>query len=207
MNQPSFISHAQVVPAEAPRRRGGLGLLSVLAIVVAVLSGALSGGLLFVQKIYKDKVLAATARLEEIQAKTQIASLERVKSLQDRIDIARTMLGEHIYASQALNFVEKNMLEETRMHTFSFVDGVIKMQLTTPNFTVFAQQLQHFRTVKDAVKASSFDQPTLGEQGDVTFAVSITLKDDWLRTLPESASAREEDLIDLELPLPGEDES
>ena len=205
MNQPNFISHAQVVPPVSTPRQGGLGLLSVLAIVVAVLAGALTGGLFLVDRLFTDKVAAAVKRLEEIQGKTQLASLERVQSLQDRIDIARAMLGEHVYASQAFEFVEKNLLETTQIHSFNFADGVVKMQMTTPNFTVFAQQLKHFRGLDEVIKTFSFDQPTLGEQGNVTFAVSITLKEDYLRTPPEASGVAEEE-VDLTSRLPGEEE-
>src|SRR3989344_9549476 len=182
MNQPNFISHAQVAPPTSTPRQGGLGWLSVLAIVVAVLSGALTGALFFVDKLYSDKVSGAVKRLEEIQKKTQLASLERVQGLQDRIDIARTMLGEHVYASQAFNFVEENMLETTQIHSFNFAEGVIKMQVTVPNFITFAQQLKHYRTLSESVKTFTFDSPTLSERGDVTLVLSITLKEDYLRT-------------------------
>lgn len=200
MNQQSFITHAQVVPPPVVPRQGGLGLLSVLAIVVAVLSGAVTGGLFLFQKSYDSKVDAAKGRLVKIQEKSQIASLERVKSLYERIEIARTMLQEHQYASQAFNFVEAHTLAEVSINTFSLADGVISMNLTVPNFTRFAQQLRHYRSTKNEVKSFTFKEPTLTDAGDVKFDVALTLTSEYLRTPPE-IDAPVGDTADLTQPL------
>ncbi len=188
MNQQNFVSHAPVSPpAAAPRPQGGLGIFGVLAIIIAVLAGVLTGAIFLVAQWYQTRVGDAVERLKKIKEESQLASLEEVRSIQERIDLARMMLEEHTYPTHALEFAEQQLLEQTRMHSFAYSDGAINMQLTVPSFLVFAEQLNHFRTLAGKVADVKFDSPTLTDRGDVTFDVSIKLEEGHLRTSPSRA--------------------
>jgi hypothetical protein len=183
MNEGKFIAHTGSAsqPSRVPRQ--GLGLFSVLAFVIAILSGAATGGLVFLESTYKTRVDDSLQRLEEIKEKTEIGSLLKVLDVQNRIELASTLLAGHVYPSQAFNFVEDNTLDLVSIQDFGYSDQVINLKLSSPTYLVFAQQIKHLRR-QEAIEMFEFSPPTLTDTGDVVVSLKITLKEDFIRQQP-----------------------
>ena len=181
MDQPQFISHAKVVatPSLVPRR--GLGLFSALAFVLAVLGGAVTGGIILVDKSTQASLEEARKNLLKLRQDIEFDSIKQAQSLQQRIDIARQLLGGHLYASRGFDFVELHTLPTTRITAFSYTNGKIKIDEVTRGFVPFAQQIKYYRSLGDNfVKSFTFQNPTLNDKGEAVFSVEITLSPKFL---------------------------
>ncbi len=185
MEQAQFISHAQVTqPSLVPRR--GLGIFSALALVFAVLAGAVTGGLVLIEKSTLATLEAERTDLKKIRQDIEFESIKQAQSLQQRIDIARGLLGQHQYTARAFDFAENYTLLPIRLKSFSYNLGVVKMDATAPGFVVFAQQIKYYRSLGESViKSFTFQNPTLNEKGEVNFVVEITLSPKYLATIAE----------------------
>ncbi|KKU86441.1 MAG: hypothetical protein UY14_C0001G0020 [Parcubacteria group bacterium GW2011_GWA1_47_9] len=183
MNEGKFIPHTQAIPpSRVPRQ--GLGLFSVLAFIVAVLAGAATGATVFLDKNYQNQVTEAVGRLKKIQEKIEIESFRKVLDVQNRIQIASDMLKEHVYPSQAFNFVEDHTLDTVRVESFGYTAGVLLLRLRAPSYLDFAQQIKHYRSLRDVEKIN-FKPPGLTDKGQIIFDVDITLTKDFIRRRPE----------------------
>ena len=183
MAQPQFISHAQVVPPSLVPRRG-LGIFGALAIVLAILGGALTGGLVLLEKTTKTNLENARKDLTALKSSADIDSIKQVQDLQMQINAGASALSQHIYATQAVNFIEKNTLDDIRIASISFDNGSLKGEFVAPGYIAYAQQIQYFQKQADAVEALKPGPPMLSTQGGVSFVFEIKLKDSYLRTKP-----------------------
>jgi hypothetical protein len=195
MEDPKFISHSQLAPPTTVPRQG-LGLFSVLAIVVAVLAFAFSGGLFLLAQSNEQQKTALVGKLKELRDESEIASLKNIKSVQERIEAAKTILKGHVYASQAFIFAERHTLSTIKIRSFDFTKEGVKMELTADGYLEFAQQIKYYRDadLRGIIKSYSFKPPILGDKGQVDFSVDITFTPEYLRTKPtaEAADASEE---------------
>ncbi len=193
MEEQKFISHSQITPPTAVPRKG-LGIFSVLAIIVAVLSFAFTGGLFLLKQSNEQQKETVITALKELRDETELASLQNIKSIQDRITIAKKVLGEHVYASQAFIFAERSTLSSVNIRSFDFSNDTVKMSLTASGYVEFAQQIKYYSdsTLKDIIKSYTFKPPVLTDRGTVDFSVDIELTSEYLRTRPLASSASEQ---------------
>ncbi|MEK7631212.1 MAG: hypothetical protein AAB417_04295 [Patescibacteria group bacterium] len=203
MEEQKFISHSQLSPPTTVPRQG-LGLFSVLAIVVAVLALAFTGGLFLLKKSNEQQKTKVVEKLKELQDETELASLKNIKSIQDRIAIAKKVLDGHVYSSQAFIFAERHTLDSIKIRSFDFAKESVKMELTAEGYLQFAQQVKYYRNpeLKSIVKSYSFKPPTLTDRGAIDFAVDVILTPEYLRTRPGAAPVSTEDDIVLPPPPP-----
>ncbi|MSR76552.1 MAG: hypothetical protein EXS68_03090 [Candidatus Ryanbacteria bacterium] len=189
MEDQKFISHSQLAPPTTVPRQG-LGLFSVLAIVVAVLALAFTGGLFLLKKSNEQQKTAVVDKLKELRNETELASLQNIKDIQDRIAIAKRVLDGHVYATQAFIFAERYTLATIKIRAFDFAKESVKMDLTADGYLEFAQQIKYYRDpdLKGIIKSYSFKPPTLTDRGAVDFAVEVVLMPEYLRTKPTVAS-------------------
>lgn len=188
MSDTQFISHAQVVPPTLVPRKG-LGLFGALAVVLAILSGVLTGALVLLKKSMQDQVANAEKQLVQVRTDTEVDSIAEAQALQSRIEKGYQLLNGHVYASQSFNFVEDNILGVVDLKSFSFAAPKIKVDLTAPGYLEYAQQIRYLRTMQDTHKDIvdfTPSPPTVSKSGKVSFSVDITLSDAYLHSKPGS---------------------
>ncbi len=202
MEEPKFISHSQLAPPTAVPRQG-LGLFSVLAIIMAVLAFAFTGGLFLLKQSNEQQKAAILEKLKELKDETELASLKNIKDIQDRITIAKKILDGHVYSSQAFIFAEQSTLVPIKIRAFDFSKDTIKMDLTASGYVEFAQQIKYYRDsdLKKSIKSYTFKPPVLNEKGQVDFGVEIVLTPGYLRTKPKAASMSPDEVIESRLPV------
>ncbi|MDA1334899.1 MAG: hypothetical protein O2794_02685 [bacterium] len=183
MAETQFISHSQVVPpAMVPRR--GIGLFGAVGIVVGILAAALTGGLVVLERSLAASADDAKGRLVELRRELEIDSINAAKTLQNRIEIAQQILNGHVYGSQALNFVESNILDGVRVISFAYADKKVSLDLLAPGYLVYAQQIKYFRTVDEIEKGFNFPPPELNERGEVSFSIDLSLTSSFIHDKP-----------------------
>ncbi|MEK7649914.1 MAG: hypothetical protein AAB367_03090 [Patescibacteria group bacterium] len=198
MEEQKFISHSQLAPSSTVPRQG-LGLFSVLAIVVAVLAFAFTGGLFLLKQSNEQQKTAVIEKLKELRDETELASLQNIKNIQDRIAIAKRVLDAHVYSSQAFIFAERHTLGAINIRSFDFSKDIVKMELTAPGYLEFAQQIKYYRdpSLKNVIKSYTFKPPVLTDRGQIDFGVDITLTPEYLRTKP---GASRDDIEESDIP-------
>ncbi len=204
MTQTQFISHAQVVPPTLVPRQG-MGIFGALAIVIAILAGVGTGALILLQKSMQDKVNVAKVHLAELHEKMEIPSIKQAQSLQQRIERGYGILNQHVYSSQAFNFVENHILEDVDLRSFGYVGPKVKVDLRAPSYLVYAQQVRYFRKLaKDNKIISGFtpSSPVVTVGGEIDFSIETALSDVYIHSKPGA-----EDEVVLPSPSPVSDNS
>ena len=191
MPESQFISHTQVIPTLAPRR--STGVFSALVIVLVVLIGSLTLGLVFLEKNFDKQVKEKEIELGRLKEDFSIPSLIEAQKLQGRIEYAEQVLGEHVYGSQPINFLEAHTVDGIHYKSFQYSNGVIKVSVVANGYLPYAEEIKHLRGVQD-IKTFAFGTPQLDElTSEVTFSMDITLTLDWLHSKPARiGSAAEE---------------
>lgn len=181
MNQGNFIQQQYVQP-QAPSRvpREGIGLLSVLAFLVALLAAVVTAGMIFLDNNYKNRVETTLEDLRAIQRQIELDSFHKVLDTQNRIEIASAMISTHVYPSQVFNFVEDNTIEAIAIEAFGYESKVLTLTLRAPSYLEFAQQVKHYRSLP-SVEEISFEPPTLTTTGQVKYIAKIMLTDQFIR--------------------------
>ncbi|MEK7576578.1 MAG: hypothetical protein AAB482_02685 [Patescibacteria group bacterium] len=186
--QTQFISHAQVVPPTLVPRRG-LGLFGALTIVVAILAGVATGALMLLQKSMQEKVNVAKVHLAQLHKEMEIPSIQEAQSLQQRIERGYSILNQHVYSSQAFNFIENHILDKVALRSFGYSGSKIRVDLRVSDYLSYAQQIRYFRRLASEHKdMTDFipSAPTVTSSGAVDFSADITLSDTYIHSKPVS---------------------
>lgn len=185
MAQSQFISHAQVIPPPTAMPRRESGAFSALLVVIIILGAAAAGGVILLEKNYAKRIEDAKSKLVELQKDLEVGSIKDAQELQQKIDRAEALLKSHVYASQALNFIESSTLGDVNLTAFSYNNGEIKIEGVTRGYLPFAQQMKIYRS-EPAVESFQFPNPSLNERGEVVFSLAIKLKSEVVNSKPES---------------------
>ena len=187
MAQTQFISHAPIAPSPTVVPRRGSGLFSALLVVLIILVGAGTGGLYMIAKSYDARVTDSEQTLADLERDVEIDSIKGAQSLEGRITRAQRLLDGHVYPSQVFNFLEDNTLASITFLGLQYTDGVIKVRAVAPSYMVLAQQIRHYRGLRqDFVQTIDFSTPKLTKEGEVEFAVDITLLPSFIHAQPAS---------------------
>lgn len=188
MTQTQFISHAQVVPPTLVPRHG-MGVFGALAIVIAILAGVATGALILLQQSMQEKVNTAKTHLAELHEQMEIPSINQAQLLQQRIESGYSILNQHVYSSQAFNFVEDHILEDVDLRSFGYVGPKVRVDLRASSYLIYAQQIRYFRKlVRDGKIVSEFapSAPVVTTAGDIDFSVEVALSDIYIHSKPDA---------------------
>ena len=186
MADTQFISHGQVVQPTQLTPRRGMGVFGAFGIVLAILGGALTGGLILLEQSLAESEVAAKQELATLRDDFQINAINQAKSVQNRINRAGQLLNSHVYASQAINFIERSVLDSVQVASFSYANNVVSVDLIAPGYVAYAQQIKYFNDLPE-VDALPFPPPNLNENGGVTFSPQITLTSSFIQEKPQTA--------------------
>lgn len=177
--QTSFIPKREFSAVSAGDKFRSVSILSVIAVIMFVLSIALSAGIFAYQKVLVNKVKSINAELVKSKESFDPSFIQEVSNLNRRIDAAKDILGKHISASAIFDLLEKETLASVRFKTFSFALGTkgtvsLSMNGEADGFDSVALQSDVFGGDK-FIKNPIFNNLNLDERGSVSFQFKASL--------------------------------
>jgi hypothetical protein len=152
--QNSFIPHDATLSTERHRERDGslIGLIMLVSIVLMIISLVLAAGV-FMYKQYLDK--SSASKIEQLRvAKAQFdqSLIQEFSRLDDRMQEADMILGNHIAPSAFFHMLENNTLKTVSFRFLDFeassADGMaIKMDGVAESVNSVALQAELFSKV------------------------------------------------------------
>lgn len=102
----------------------------------------------------------------------------------------KTLLSQHVFGSNILNFLEENTLKTLNYTSFSLdvARQEIKISGIAPDYEVLSQQLEIFRQ-SGSIKDIAFKNSSNNDKGGINFDATLTLKDDFFKGVPILSSA------------------
>ncbi len=160
--QTSFIPK-QPVTGAAERAKSSVGILFLISFLIFVASIAGAIGVFF----WNETVVANTEKgrkqLEDHKNAFDPTSIKVFTDLDNRIDVASTLLRSHVAASEIFPRLEANTLKTVRFNNFSYTNGgngkiIINMSGEAQDYESMALQAQQFtkQELQDSFKGPIF---------------------------------------------------
>ncbi|MDE2071273.1 MAG: PilN domain-containing protein [Patescibacteria group bacterium] len=160
-------------------RRGGMGLLTLIAVIFFVFSVIAAAGA-WGYKFYAQSDLdSKKAQLQKYQDAYNFGSIQDLVRFDSRIKNSKQLLNKHIAVTGVLNFLALQTLEKVQFTSFTFdldPDGSAKLQLTgiADSFSTVALQSDQFgasKVLRDVV----FSNIAVNTKSQVSFGVAATI--------------------------------
>lgn len=176
----SFIPKKAGAP---PVYRGkGPGFFLAFSFLLLVVSSFALGGMFFYKKSLAGEVDLLMQTLDKTKSAFEPALINTIIQFADRIDSAKTLLGDHKTLLPFFEFLEKSTLPDVRFKefTYSFSEAeskngeiLIVMGGVAKSYAALASQAEIFEKEK-SVKSVYFSDFKLGDNGAVNFRVKIS---------------------------------
>lgn len=161
------------------RRRGGIGLMMLIAILIFVASVIAAGGAWSYQQYLQSSLASKAASLKAQEAAYDPSAIEDLVRLDSRINNAQTLLNNHVAVSALLAFLSTQTLVNVAWSNFNVTlqpDGSAKLTLagSADSFSTVALQSDQFgasKYLKDVV----FSSIAVGATGGISFSVAATV--------------------------------
>lgn len=173
----SFVPKQPV--ATQPRRKQANGVVYYASLFIAGVA-VVGAGVTFGYQKYNESVRdARKAKLQQAEQNINASAVEDFIRLRNRIRAARTMLDNHIYASQFFDVLEGITLQNVRFQSliFSIADdrtAKIEMHGVARSFNALAAQSAAFASEK-RIKRAIFSDITADKNGIVSFSLHADL--------------------------------
>ncbi|OGF52197.1 hypothetical protein A3H04_00675 [Candidatus Giovannonibacteria bacterium RIFCSPLOWO2_12_FULL_43_11c] len=172
MADPSLIPNSSQQYINRPRE--SVGILMVAGILIFILSISALAGLIFYKQDLskqKDSLIGEIKKQEKEFNQTSIQDWARTA---EAIDLAKQILQEHSYVSNAFAFVQKNTLPDVRYSKFEFDADSKKISLgaEAKGYAAMAQQRQIFIN-NPAISSATVGDFNLDKTGKVLFSVDL----------------------------------
>lgn len=146
----------------------------VAGILIFILSVSALVGLIFYKQYLTKQQDSLTQDIKKKEGEFNQTDIQEWARTAEAIDLAKQILANHKYISNAFTFVQKNTLPDVRYSKFLFDAGNKKITLgaEAKSFTAMAQQRQIFISNPAIVSAAAgnFD---LDKTGKVLFSVDL----------------------------------
>ncbi len=193
-NQTSFIPK-QVLTKQVSNRREGVGLFSVIAVVVLIVSLGFLGATYFYRYVLLDEInrecpetpstgedaltrgcglLAALAKLEESLNDEQVL-LKRIERLDNKIKKANEIVVNHNTVLPIFDILQKLTLQTVGYSSFSFDGETIKLSGKARSYESIALQSQKFSENINEVTSFVFSGLSVGDDDSVSFQLTLTI--------------------------------
>jgi hypothetical protein len=128
--QTSFIPKAPVVEG-VRRRREGIGIFLLIAIIIFLASGVMAGGVFLYSKVVDSSIATGMAALKDDSNTANSALIKDYARLNDRINSAYTLLKQHVAVSNLLSILSAVTLKSVKFNNFTYQNsGNTKVSLT-----------------------------------------------------------------------------
>jgi hypothetical protein len=181
VGQGSFIPKASLAAAS---RRGGMGLLLLLALMLFAVSIVSAGGAFAYQKILGGVITSKDASLRKAEGAFNPGTIQDLVRTDNRLTQAQVLLQKHVAPSAIFNFLSTITLERVQFTGFEMIlnrDGGADISLNgmADSFSSVALQSDQFgstQLLKDVVVSGI----SVGDSGKVSFVVNATAVPDLL---------------------------
>lgn len=158
---------------------GGLGLLSLLGLLIFVLSIVSAGGVFAYERILNSQIAEKDESLRLAEGAFDAGTIQDLLRLDNRLIQAQALLQRHVSPSAIFYFLSANTLEWVQLSSFDFAlqpDGTAKIALggIADSFSSVALQSDRFggsKVLRDVV----FSGITISESGKVNFSVGSSV--------------------------------
>lgn len=180
----SFIPKKPITAAPA-RRRGGLGLILFITILVFLVSIVAAGGVYAYEQYLKKAIVSKSESLSRARAAYEPAVIEELIRLNQRLKLAQQVLDSHIAPSAVFKLLEDVTLQNVRYRSFEFsTDGqggaTLALNGEARAFTDVALQSDAFASVR-SLKDLIFRDINLEATGRVIFSIGANVEASHLR--------------------------
>ncbi len=187
----SFIPKKPIT-ATASRTTSTISLLALLAIVLFIITIALSGGVFFYQKILDQQITADKASLDRAKGAFEPDIINQILRLDTRLNTGKQLLASHLAVTPFFAFLSSVTLKTVRFRDFNFADAgpgkidvVMKGQATSYAAVALESDLLNSQKKLSNTQISDL---SLDPTGTVSFSVSTVL-DPSLVTYADQISA------------------
>ncbi|MFM2383596.1 MAG: hypothetical protein RIQ72_168 [Candidatus Parcubacteria bacterium] len=160
--QTSFIPK-QPVTGEAEHTKSGVGVLFLISFLLLVASIAGAIGVFVWNKTVIANTEKGRKQLEDHKNAFDPTSIKVFTDLDNRIDVASTLLHSHVAASEIFPRLQANTLKTVRFNNFSYTNGgngkiIINMSGEAQDYESMALQAQQFTKpeLRDSFKGPIF---------------------------------------------------
>jgi hypothetical protein len=160
--QTSFIPK-QPVTGEAEHTKRGVGILFLISFLLLVASIAGAIGVFVWNKTVIANTEKGRKQLEDHKNAFDPTSIKVFTDLDNRIDVASTLLHSHVAASEIFPRLQVNTLKTVRFNNFSYTNGgngkiIINMSGEAQDYESMALQAQQFTKpeLRDSFKGPIF---------------------------------------------------
>jgi hypothetical protein len=178
--QSSFIPKASLNQAGKPqkKKRGSVGVFSIIATILFLTSLALSGGVYLYVKLTESGIERKAALLEEERRNFNPELISELSRLNKKIIAAGELAEQHIAPSAIFEALEETTLRSIRFTEMDFKYGTdrhtITMRGEARNFASIALQSDLFGKHR-AINEPIFSNLNLTENGNVSFVFSAVI--------------------------------
>lgn len=173
----SFIPKEALTQQKA--RSGGMGLFSLISLIIFILSLIAAGGAFAYQNYISGQLAKNKAQLETDKGAFDPATIQELVRMDSRIEQAKQLLNKHVAPSAIFDFLSQKTLQNVQFTSFQYSlnnDGTAMIQLdgTTDTFATIALQsdaLGKSTGLKDVI----FSNISVGQNGSVSFSVQATV--------------------------------
>lgn len=174
-NRVSFIPK-KIIGAPVYKSRG-LGVFTVFALMVFLVSAALWGGLFLYERYLKEQISEKESSLKIAQSGLESSLIMSLAQLAGKIDAAKSLIKNHKAPSSIFVFLEDNTLKDVRFKNFDFSfssagESSVSMSGVAKSYSALALQANAFEK-NGNVRKASFSGFKLDKNGWVNFEVEI----------------------------------
>jgi len=180
---------------QKPKQSYG-GWITVFSLTVFIIFGSASGGVYFYEWYLKKQISSYNDTLQKLKSRIEIASISEIINRAEDIKTAKKILEEHSVPSAIFGIIEKNTVKNNFFTSFSFrgaqngtAAGKQKSESGSPgaafkgeakSYEDLAKQMKSFKE-SDDFSGASFSDFKLLENGDVSYGLNLTFKNDLLK--------------------------
>ena len=155
------------------------GILLVITIILMVLSGL---EYYWLNIRLRGEVNSLKNQVEAVDVKQKTLQTQQFVVVQSQLRSLRSILENHIYATNLFEFLESIAHPKTRFIGLGadLDSRVIKLRVEAASFAVVAEQLKILENSPLVEKFSTSDFST-GQKGEISFSLDVTLKNSVFR--------------------------
>jgi hypothetical protein len=191
--QTSFIPKKPVAMT-GESRSGGIGLLTLVSIVIFLASLGIAGYVYLQKGILIQSIANAQQTIEKNKGGlvSDSNTVESLVQLNSRINVANDLLSKHVAVSPIFNFLQQATLKSVRFKTFSFssagtnVDGSnkvsVQMSGVARDWETIASQADEFGKIdyKNIISTPKVSNLSLNIDGTVSFTFNAFVSPSFL---------------------------
>lgn len=192
-NQTSFIPHRGLTPEDRPKSSSGGGLLTVIAVMILIISGAFYGASVGYRHYLTNQIegpcqqiSADTTRcglrqtVEKERSAIEERTLLEIKRLDTKLKLAGSIVEAHNTISPVFALLKDYTLKSIRYTQFAFASkNTINISGRASSYEDIALQSDVFNGQKNkTIESFIFSDLDLDGQGNVTFKLTMVLTPD-----------------------------